>query len=169
MEEAQPISDLQLLDDEVQERSQLLMDAVTDLYKGLQRGLSSVQETTDDINEAYSQASEAFLQLEEAIEEENQIALTGSLEELAEAKKKTDIKFKGTIASNANAAKTVSKGANKNVQVLSPERIEKAVNYIRRHQKWLDDHGITTVTEISAFERINHDFKLSAMDFAAIV
>jgi len=88
MEEAQPISDLQLLDDEVQERSQLLMDAVTDLYKGLQRGLSSVQETTDDINEAYSQASEAFLQLEEAIEEENQIALTGSLEELAEAKKK---------------------------------------------------------------------------------
>jgi hypothetical protein len=55
------------------------------------------------------------------------------LEELADAKKKTNIKFKGTIASNAKATKAISTGSNNNIKTLTPEKIEKATNYIREN------------------------------------
>jgi len=95
--------------------------------------------------------------------------VTGPLENLAASKSATDIKYKGVISSNARVAEAVTREYLKLVKVLTSDKIENATNFFRDHYKWLDDNGMTSNAVISAFERVDHDFKLAVMDFFAII
>jgi len=63
----------------------------------------------------------------------NRLTLTGSLEELKEAKKKTETKFRGAIKTGTNVSAIITDTAGKNLESLSPKMIEEAKDFIYEH------------------------------------
>jgi len=48
-------------------------------------------------------------------------------------------------------------------------KIEESLLFIRSNGEWLKENEIYLIEDLSLFEQLNHDFKLTSIDYAAIV
>lgn len=55
------------------------------------------------------------------------------------------------------------------VDDLRPENIEKAVRFVKSHSNWLERYNIALVDQMEELEVINHEYKITTMDFGALV